>query len=162
MIVLSVFSSVLFGQSVAADSLDKYMGDILTSDSVSNGRYFNLEEAFKNKDNVYYLDLRGYGLKDFPMVILEFKNLTVLRLDSKIEIIDTVSNAKLYKTLEYIDGTYSYDAERFNFIDHIPCEVCSLKNLKLLELVGLPLSKREIRLLRKCCPNALIYAGNVP
>ena len=58
--------------------------------------YYNLKKAKRHKEEVRILDLSNQKLDEFPLGILELKNLVVLRIDSnQIDVIpDEIENLK--------------------------------------------------------------------
>ena len=91
---------------------------------VNSEEYTSLNEALKDPDNVYKLNLRKQKLKEFPMGILKLKNLRELNLNkNKIKIIPE----EIYKlkNLRYLNLAR-------NKITSIPVEFFKLVNLKVL------------------------------
>lgn len=139
----------LCGQLRLTDSLEVYHSALFTSDSIRNGTYTDLEKAYANKDDVYYLNLMGYGLDKFPEIILDFPNLTILRLSSDKVIIDTAT-VFIPNSMRARTGKTNIIYERRNFITSIPCELNSLKNLKYLSILGIPIPEKEVNKLALC------------
>ena len=122
--------------------------------------YFSsIEEAIKQKDEVYNLDLRKQNLKQFPEEILSFKNLQILFLDSnqikKIpEEINQLSKLKVLglghnqiKKVPFQVGRL-YDLRLLylnsNHIQELPVEIFDLEKLE-----GLYLEKNELTVIPK-------------
>lgn len=168
LIVLNCFVQLvicnhLHGQRNIEDSDSLEMSEyysIIQNDSIKKGTYRDLEQAFYNKDSVYYLDLSGYGLNEFPEVILDFENLVVLDLSGILLSFDTVSNYQNYykKFLDRLleNNTHVYYRRR-NFLKDIPCEIANLKQLRIIFLDYHLNNKKLIRRLKKCCPNVKVY-----
>lgn len=96
-------------------------------DALSPHPYFSdIDEALKQKDEVYNLDLRKQNLKQFPQEILSFKNLQILFLDSNQikKIPEEISQLSKLKVLGL----------GHNQIKKVPLQVGRLYDLKLLYL----------------------------
>lgn len=138
------------------DSLENYVYGIINSDSLRAGCFNDLKEAYTKKDSVYRLDLRGYGLSEFPEIVFEFENLVYLRLDYDNVIINPGTKLDAFEN-RFKDGGYMVSYRRSNFIKKIPCEIGDMKSLKILDIRGLPLSKREVKKLWKCFKGDFIF-----
>lgn len=128
--------------------------------------YENLEEALKNPDKVYRLDLRKNKLKTFPLEILKFKNLQELdlsknKLDSLPEQIGTLTNLHLLNVsgnnLEYLPDSIGelinlkkLVASR-NSLQALPKRIGDLQHLEILDLWenNLSVFPEEMRKLKK-------------
>lgn len=105
--------------------------------------YINLEDARKNPDKVYKLDLSDNKLREFPIEVLMFKNLQVLNLsDNHIKSIPP--EIKIFKNLQELNLYH-------NRIKFLPAEIGDLANLHTLLLANNNLYKFpiEIRGLQK-------------
>lgn len=93
--------------------------------------YYSLEEALQTPDSVFYLSV-GEGLDEFPLEILEFKNLTRLEISmNKFEYLPE-EIGELHK-LELLWATHG-------FLKELPTSIGDLKNLSRLILIGNDLS----------------------
>jgi len=92
----------------------------------SNFIYTNLEQALKEPDKVYHLDLSKKKLQDFPMEVLKFTNLRSLKLyKNKIDSIpNEISQLKNLREL----NVGLNDLTKFNV------NICQLTNLEKLVL----------------------------
>ena len=110
--------------------------------------YYSLEDAMANKDQVICLDLTKSRLKDFPIEVLEFKNLEVLLLNrNKITMIpQSISQLQSLRVLAIyrnriedmsplcnLPNLEQLDISD-NFIEAIPDDINKLKSLKKLYL----------------------------
>ena len=88
--------------------------------------YRSLDKALKEPEKVYILDLNKEKLKDFPLEILQLKNLNVLLLQKNKfkEIPDTIQNLTYLQEL---------DLSR-NKLTEIPVGITKLQHLKSLTL----------------------------
>lgn len=130
--------------------------------------YTSLEEALKEPLNVKCLDLSSKGYTEFPMEILQFKNLEFLDLSAldsgclysviqKREL-EREQNKKKYpgRRFEYvymIMGEYSR-----NEIKEIPKEIKYLSKLKQLCLSDTKLTKRQIKRIKKWVPDCSVFS----
>lgn len=89
---------------------------------------YNLEGALENPDNVYHLDLSYQGLTEFPLEILEFKNLQVLDLSGNY-----ISNLpKDITKIQHLEELFLNQ----NLFPVFPQAILQLQNLRTLELQG--------------------------
>lgn len=88
--------------------------------------YKSIEAGLENPDEVYKLDLSKEKLTEFPVEILQFKNLNVLDLSkNKFETIpDTIQELKYLQELNLSK----------NKLIEFPYGVCMLRNLKYLNI----------------------------
>ena len=88
--------------------------------------YTNLQEALKEPEKVFYLDLSKKKLQDFPMAVLKFTNLRTLKLyKNRIDSIpDEISQLKNLREL----NVGLNDLTKFNV------NICQLMNLEKLVL----------------------------
>lgn len=88
--------------------------------------YTNLEEALKEPEKVYHLDLSKKKIQDFPMEVLKFSNLRTLKLyKNKIDSIpDEISQLKNLRELNV----------GMNNLTKFNVHICELTNLEKLIL----------------------------
>ncbi len=142
---LPVFFSLLFlhcFQNLNAQLLDSIQ---LNETNV----YTDLSEALKQPDQVIKLELRKQKLKQFPLEILQFKNLQYLDL-SKNQLKELPDSISQLKHLQYLDvsrnklerlnkniGTLShlkYLNLNNNELYSLPPQIGNLSNLEVLDL----------------------------
>lgn len=112
---------------VLAIGLLQVQGQLLEQHARDTARvYRTLERALKNPDQVYVLKLHKQKLKEFPMEILELKNLNVLDLgNNKLRAVpDQLSELEFLQELNLMK----------NKMLHFPLAVCKLKHLKRLNM----------------------------
>jgi len=93
--------------------------------------YESLEEALKNPDKVYVLDLHNQDLSTFPAEILTLKNLKQLDLRDN-NITEIPEGIKELKNLEQLSMFT-------NQLQNVPNAIGELENLKMLDLGNNPL-----------------------
>lgn len=110
-----VFGSKGFSQTVP-------LFDSLTLDTIHT--YKSIEEALKNPDNVYKLDLRKKKLKTFPREIFQFKNLQYLDI-SKNSIVEIPAEIAQLTSLQYFNISK-------NKLESLPAQIGELTQLYYL------------------------------
>ena len=110
---------LIAGSSASAQLLDQHARDTARV-------YSSIERAMKNPDQVYVLDLKKNKLKEFPMEVLQFKNLNVLVLSHNklIEVPDQLAELEYLQELSF--GK--------NKLRTWPASICKLIHLKRLDL----------------------------
>lgn len=95
---------------------------------MNNGNiiYTDLNQALKNPESVYILDLSKQKLESIPMDVFKFSNLEILVL-SKNKIEQIPSEIKLLKNLKVLDLSR-------NKLVRVPAEIGQLINLEILIL----------------------------
>ncbi len=129
------FITCIFLLVACSNRISAQVGDSLATDTVI---YTSIEEALKNPDQVYKLELRKKKLKTFPLEIFKFKNLEYLDLAKN-------SIKELPVEIGNLSGLKSLNLSK-NDLESLPAEIGKLTNLEYLnvnqnELYSLP---REI------------------
>lgn len=135
--------SFLFSVSVG-------FGQIITQQQLDTAKvYTSLEEALKNPDGVLILKLEKQKLKEFPLQILQFKNLCILSLaKNKIpsipEEISQLSNLKEVNFSKnrievFPEGlAQCVNIERLifnqNYLEALPAAIGNMKSMTYLDL----------------------------
>lgn len=107
--------------------ISSFIGKSQLLDSIANDTvktYYSLEEALKQPDKVYKLELRKEKLTEFPKEIFLFKNLNSLNI-SKNKIPSLPKEIGTLTNLQYLDIS-------LNDIDTLPNEIGNLIHLKEL------------------------------
>lgn len=120
-IILNAFFALMFLFSIRGNA---QLLDSLGLDTMR--AVLSIEEGLKNPDAVIKLELRKQKLNDFPMEILQFKNLQYLdlsknRIKEIPEAIDTLKYLQVFIMSK-------------NKLEYLPKEIGNLSNLKYLNL----------------------------
>lgn len=112
--------------------------------------YRSLGKALRHKDHVFVLSLEDKKLEDFPVSILELKNLRTLNLTrNNISIIPKeIIELENLQNIELMD----------NRIEKLPLEMSKLKNLKKINIAFNPITEDNLEFLRDSLPNCLIIS----
>ena len=115
----------------------------------SENWFEDLEEASKSPDKVFYIDLSLLKLKEFPKVILTFKNLKQAHF--AVNYWPSIPNEiGSLKQLEKLDLSSNY------YLNTLPEGLKELTNLKELNLRDNKLNKGEVEKAREWLPNCTI------
>lgn len=122
----------------------------ISNEAFSENWFDNIDEAVKEPENVFYLDLSLQKLKTFPLEILEFNKLQKLYLPFNYypSIPDEIG--KLDKVTELdISGNY--------YMNHLPIEgLMDMESLKKIIVKDNKLAAGEIEKLQKALPGCTI------
>lgn len=126
-----------------------------TDDSIKiENTYSNLEEALKNPDNVYRLDLSNQFFNQFPASVAKFKNLRYLSLknDHLKEIPKEISLLTKLKILDLSGNDFKF----------LPVEMKKLKNLEEIYLNDEPSADviQELSILAKLPKLRILHLEN--
>lgn len=144
------FSSIIICGIILLLNTNSTKAQLLDSAALSQQIiYTSLEEALKNPDKVYRLNLRKKKLRGIPEDIFKFKNLQELNLNkNKIDSIpDGISKLKNLQLLDLSKNKLKkinpalcelFNLEHLilnrNYIVTLPPEIGKLKNLKYLDM----------------------------
>lgn len=136
---------VIMALLVIAGNHRIYAQQVDSSALSTMSEFTSLEEALKNPDNVYKLNLKKQKLKEIPAEVYQFPYLQALDLSkNKIKFIPKdISNLKLLQELDLSK----------NQVETLPEEIGQLKNLRILrmgqnELIELPSEIGQLKELR--------------
>ena len=141
----------------ACDNQDEKIDETDEVSQVTNNKksveqvniYYSLEEALKNPEMVYELNLSNQNLTELPPEIGKLTNIMLLEIiDSKLT--NLPPEIGKLSNLTYLN-LYG------NQLTELPQDISKLTNLIFLSLVGNQLTKKEQKKIKKLLPNCEIY-----
>jgi Leucine-rich repeat (LRR) protein len=173
----SLFSALLFCLPLLVQAQPgANASKLLTPAELENEIWYNsIEEAMKNPEKVYKLNLSKKKLKTFPLEILLFKNLQHLNLSSNS--LDTLpQEIKAFKNLQVLN-LYSNSLRRLpedigdlnnlrelylsrNYLYTFPVAIRGLQNLSVMDVTFNNFTENEIKYARKYLPRCIVKYEN--